>query len=874
MNAMMDARIDNDNEQEYQRPRRPNQDTISYLRSLPLNVAESNQQVSHFLEILGSKGSKEVDENSTEFPPVFFAAMMALIEVTNEVASLAADEQGSECLEVLAHICLPHSETCARIMLTALQGYHVFLATHRFGSHVLQTVFQLVSTLNDDGANRNNSHQKNKGGVKMNAHGHDESMDLGLHAEAPALTEQPQQLASLTDLIMEAVEEILPFTSLLAVHVCGSHVLRSLLCVLGGVQLLQPNHFHSDQANPSNSTWERRGKLKNKKKKKKLEDESTSSHPSAIMVYPTKSLQSSNPLLFQDALAKLTHALITSDEDKKKRGRNNPKESKESIAPGHLQQLACHPSAGPLLVVLLRVLTYSDDTVRCEWLDKLTLTSEQLQQQNQQRRLGLRRVEPTFQLQSAAHELVRRLLCVVDEKSSTDGAKQPYAPDVIYGLAGEARGSHVLETIMCLSHDSVYASLLEWGAFTDPSALREYLDHAVSNFCIVTLLSTIRSAEQAGQMLKALDKIIASGFIVDPYKKRRAVLWRAVEMSAKFRVGQDSLLKAIRLGFISLDGGSSDATKEVSQGDGDEEATAINTQTETSKKKRRKASAIQLQDCVRPLLGLSGKERRDADTDDGEAPVPSATSSNSKIQLDVLGTRTVYHMLRFAPRLSIDVVDGILQKIPRDELELIAKDGLGSCCIMDGILDLASSSASNDTSVFSGALKQLLKKFQGRWVELAIDRVGHHSVIKLFQALERFEDKEVLAAELVKSRSKLKGNAMGRKVMEVCLLQEYVDSSEGWKQALAKKRKREEFLHEILQDVIEKNDEDDVVVKEGRKRQRSKKNKGETSADEEAAATDGSKKSRSEAKKSATKSSVESIMEAISIPKSKTTKSL
>jgi hypothetical protein len=805
---MMEVGNDN-NDQEYQRPRRPNAETISYLRGLPLNLAESNPQVSQFIERLRNEQNSS-DETASEFPPIFFAAMMALIEVTNEVASLAADEQGSECLEVLAHICLPYSETCARIVLTALQGYHVFLATHRFGSHVLQTILQLVATLSD-------STSKNDKSETL-------SMDLGLHAEAPPLTQLPHQLASLTDLISSIVEEIIPFTSALAVHVCGSHVLRSLLCLLGGVQLISSTPAHLGEGSATTTTtWERRGKQKGKKTKKKVDDDSASSHPTAIMVYLANSLQSSNAELFQEALARLTEALVTDAQDgKKKKASRHSQTTTTSVAvaPGHLQQLACHPSAGPLLVVLLRVLTYSDATVRDEWQGKFVLeaTATDQQQQNQQRRLGIRRVEPTFPLHSPAHQLVQRLLCVVndepstnvkenDDKDTSDQPKQPYAPDVIYGMAGEARGSHVLETIMCLSHDIVYASLLEWGDFTNPTALREYLEHAVSNFCIVTLLSTIRTAEQAGQMLKALDKVIASGYIVDPHKKRRAVLWRAVEMSAKFRVGQDSLLKAIRLGFVSLNEGGSEGAAESKLAN--EDPSSSSSSNKATKKKRRKASAIQLQDCIRSLLGLTGQEQPLRDNEDDEAPAANAGSSsynNNKIQLDVLGTRTVYHLLQFAPRLSINVVDGILQNLTRHELELIAKDGLGSCCVMDGILDLALATSSDDRSIFSSSIQRLLTKLQGRWVELATDRVGHHSVIKLFHALDSIEDKQVLLTELVKSRSKLRGNAMGRKVMEVCAVQEFVDNQDVWKQTLDKRKKREEFLNEIVHDIIEKDD--------------------------------------------------------------------
>ena len=71
---------------DYSRPRRPETDTISYLRSLPLDVDQAKQEITAFLNDGG------------EFPQILAAAFSAIDEVRMEIASLAGNEYGSQCL--------------------------------------------------------------------------------------------------------------------------------------------------------------------------------------------------------------------------------------------------------------------------------------------------------------------------------------------------------------------------------------------------------------------------------------------------------------------------------------------------------------------------------------------------------------------------------------------------------------------------------------------------------------------------------------------------------------------------------------------------------------------------------------------------------
>jgi hypothetical protein len=361
----------------YHRPRRPASDTIAYLRGLPLDIDSAHQEVIRFLNKNDDKTSNShADENDEDdedfFPQSLAAAFSALEEVKSEIASLAGDEYGSQSIEILTRIAAPHSELASRILLNACKGYYLHLATHRYGSHVLQTILQLSTS----------------------ASGSD-TKDLALYEEGSTSLgdgDDPS-LPSLYDCIQGVVEELSPHATELAVHMCGSHVLRTLLCVLGGVSL---------EAGPAgggnNKRFEQtggaiRGRLKNKKKKKKRKPSSSdrSDHltPHAgtmTVVYQTNSRIDPNE--FATTLQSLAQAVL----------------GEASPDPGELQQHACHTSAGPLLIVLVRVLTYSTHEARNEFLVPKTNrgSDEEVAKKDANNsiadfRMGIAKSEPIYQ---------------------------------------------------------------------------------------------------------------------------------------------------------------------------------------------------------------------------------------------------------------------------------------------------------------------------------------------------------------------------------------------------------------------------------------------------------------------------------------------
>jgi hypothetical protein len=133
--------------------------------------------------------------------------------------------------------------------------------------------------------------------------------------------------------------------------------------------------------------------------------------------------------------------------------------------------------------------------------------------------------------------------------------------------------------------------------------------------------------------------------------------------------------------------------------------------------------------------------------------------------------------------------------------------------IMDALLDGPASPI---------ASKLLAQKLSSRIPFLAAERVGHHTVEKLFRALPTMEDKAAISAELSHYLNRLGGNAMGRSTMVKCAVKEYLEGESVWKEALAKQKVKESWLEEIIGD---KNDgsEDESQAKKKRKKEKRKK---------------------------------------------------
>ena len=609
---------------EYNRPRRPSPDTLSYLRSLPLEERVSDEEVKTYMDFFINKNDeKEEDAQQTiidepEYPRVLSAALSAIDEIKNEVASLAGDEYGSECIEVLTRVGAKYSASAAKSLLEGVTGYYLHLATHRYGSHVVQTIIQLAT----------------KGCADDDFSESQVASTLEFEGDLTA------DHTSLQNLIISAVDELLPYVPNLAIHICGSHVLRTLLCALSGVELVTTSQLTTTDA----TIPIRRGKAKNKKKKKKKPspegstNNNNNNNPGLIQL---KKLQNTRINVLDPNVQKAFHSLVDAISMVSP---DNTSTSQRVSPPGEFQQLACHPSASPLLIVVLRVLIE---------VDSKPLNMDQTKDGTDFFKLGIIPPQPQFQPNSRAEDFAKLIICW--DNDATSAKEQKYAGDIIYGLSGELRGSHMLETLLRTANDTFYDAICNAGDFFNPSTLNDYIAHDVSNFVVQTLLSTVRTKSQAESLLQCIEPSIENGYLVHSTNKRRGVLWRTVEMAAKFRVGQETIQNSIRVGFST---NTSDDVKELPPKENQD------TNEEDGKKRRKKrpiSSSISMEECIPKLLDIKPPEY-----------------DRGRVGLDVAGTRTIHHLLKFAPRLCGDVLNGIINNLSQQELEWIINDGLGS----------------------------------------------------------------------------------------------------------------------------------------------------------------------------------------------------
>ena len=166
---------------------------------------------------------------------------------------------------------------------------------------------------------------------------------------------------------------------------------------------------------------------------------------------------------------------------------------------------------------------------------------------------------------------------------------------------------------------------------------------------------------------------------------------------------------------------------------------------------------------------------------------------------------------------------------------------------MDGILD-----GPSKEPAFAKANQNLLQKLNGQWAALAVDRIGNHTVKKLFRALTEWEDQAVLTSELAHSLHRLDGNAMGRSVIEACAVKDFLEGEEVWKTAVRRIQQREEWVQVIVDGA------DGETTKGKKKRKRKRHGKQGSTKDDDGEEEDLQKERRGK------QSSVDVIMNVIS----------
>jgi len=262
---------------------------------------------------------------------------------------------------------------------------------------------------------------------------------------------------------------------------------------------------------------------------------------------------------------------------------------------------------------------------------------------------------------------------------------------------------------------------------------------------------------------------------------RRGVFYKLCCVCVQYQICGDKLIQCIQ-SFFYHEKNSEDGTKQ-------------------KKKKYRLAS---IQSCIPKLLFNSSLDK----TIDGNAA-------------RIINTLLLFY--ETYPKLVIDIIDGIINDLTIKELDAVIKDGTISRYLIDGILDHPQK---NEKDI-SSYTQKLYKKLKGKWIYYAIDRIGKHTVLKLYSLL-KYDNQLSLVQELAESYNRLQGCNIGKHISKELGIDEFITNGEHyWKQKYlksssdCKKRfiqevdsgKKKKRKKEVLVDGIHNDGGDEKIIK-------------------------------------------------------------
>ncbi|KAF8075978.1 armadillo-type protein [Lyophyllum atratum] len=227
----------------------------SWIRSAPEDVPEINPeapfgyvdadvkayfrtvdvQMRNWQEHNGTELDQDRDTDPNEERRLFF--MAALTEMGGKEKQLATDPDCSVILERMAY---SMDDFVRRVFVDSLTGSFDVLVRHRFASHVCQTLF----TVARDTISRESR---------------------GIFPTIPESSEQGE-LRTLTQLILDASEEILPTFASLIMDPFASHVVRAFLALLSPNLLPADSSTQSALRSKKSSAWKaKQGPMKSGK---------------------------------------------------------------------------------------------------------------------------------------------------------------------------------------------------------------------------------------------------------------------------------------------------------------------------------------------------------------------------------------------------------------------------------------------------------------------------------------------------------------------------------------------------------------------------------------------------------------------------------
>lgn len=384
-----------------------------------------------------------------------------------------------------------------------IQGFFGYLWTTPYGSHVLETVFRLLSLFMSDiiaegDTDKREETNEDKEDIEVLANTNAEN-EQDEQDESPIALQTP---SSIQRTIANMCNEVDGFWSNFMQHPCATHALRVFLglisgCILPGrIDQSTDQELDMDGEKEEQESERRKGKRKDQRGML-VEDidmqETQSDKISAKHLQPV-------PLLFQTILIAIEQDLLNAS---------------------HLEELACDGYASPVLQFLLALSSRADKS-----------QGKQATSEHEAVQASLPTTGQLLQSLSSSPE---------KKQGKTDNGPSiatPISSESFTHLCQDRVGSHFIQAALRHCEDSVFSKIYRKRFKGNILSLAE---HSIANFVIQELLQDARELKHVKSMAKELSSSIEHLFS----HGRAGVVWRLVEACAKHEVGQKKVMNGI-----------------------------------------------------------------------------------------------------------------------------------------------------------------------------------------------------------------------------------------------------------------------------------------------------------------------------------------
>ncbi|CAM9791011.1 unnamed protein product, partial [Ectocarpus sp. 6 AP-2014] len=558
-----------------------------------------------------------------------------------------------------------------------------------------------------------------------------------------AVSDGSKKIDKMQDILLSLVSELSGAWAELFADISGSHVGRGFLQVLGGMPVLSEKRGRQSRHAHSIGTAVGPARMGGRS--------NNNNHGNGSSV-GAEGKASASPAVDPEALEKWSTPYKHRVPRSFVAALGEVTSELEALPASELQTLACGTFGCPLLVMLLRV--HGNLATASSAAETMVL--------------------PCLEHESMAMKIVKKVLEWDDQERSAQ---------VVYAISGENTASHFLEAVLWLSPRSFFEELYH-RCFE--SKLLEFCEHGVSNFLIQAALQRADDKALAEKMVEAI-----SDNASELLKARRAgVLWRAAQACVRLRLKPKTQAKILQDIALAVQAGhTGSAPPPTPTGESNpkaEQDKAAASDSPPSIADAFKAARTWVPALLSPRLpGEGGLDR---------------------LFLNVPGARIMQNALLFDPPVAAPVLKAVAA-LPDDVLAAVARDNMGSRCLLDPILEAAGArgggggKGGGKNKPAEEARRAILRAFKGHLVAMACDRVAWHILLKCFRGVD-MKEKRAIAEELAgggeQAWSRMSGYPSGRSVLTECMVERFSRSPHEWEDAFKNRDNRAKMLTEIL----------------------------------------------------------------------------